>query len=914
MIKLRFVLSAFLISFMLHAQENITSEKCGSDALHQMLWEQDEAYRTAIEANEQLIKQLIEENPGFRNENNVLTIPVVVHVIHLGEPVGTGNNISDAQILGAIQGLNDRFRNANGLGVNFHMEFCLAVRDPNNQPTNGIIRVDGSGVPDYADNGINFGSDQCGGNETAVKNLSRWPVSQYYNIWVVNRICGGWAGYAYYPWGGNNDGTVMARNSMTQNSITLAHELGHGFNLRHTFDGDGSNANCPPDDSCIDQGDRVCDTPPHKTNDCGGTNPCPDSGIWDNSRRNFMSYCGTRNRFTAGQRERARAAAVMSPRLSLLTSLGCIPVSDNDALLFEISNPTKINNKLNCSIDTIHPVIRFRNIGLSNLTSLTFVYQANSGEEQSFIWQGNLAPGAYGRATLAPLQIELGDNTFQCRLELPNGQIDPTPENNERSIDFSFLNNHIIDENNVVETGPATCPNTNDGLIYYEINRRVHITEDFENGADGWVLVNGAQPNRWTIGEATAASGNKSIYISNNSGADNNYDNGRSSVVHFYKDFYIPPHASNLRVTYDWRNAGETNQDFISVRAVFSTIIPAAGYSMAQAALVGSNLLANQAMFNNNFSNLISFNPGNTLRLVFSWNNNSNGQGNQPPAALDNITLSYNINPAVDFNWSNGENASIIFSLSPDIYTVQINDLLGCEWFDTLEVGILNQQDIEIIALSETSFCEGESVILAFNGEQEVNWSNGLTAAQIEVTNSGIFTASVSEGICEYTSNALEVNVISPPPAPLITQTDNILSSNATANSYQWFFNGSPIPGATSPEHIAENDGLYALEITNNQGCSSMSDALNVQLSSISVADNFNFQIFPNPGKGIFQIKGHTSAQSIQVNLINAAGKTIDQRIIQDAVLDYSHINAGLYFVQLISHEKVGLMKLIIAE
>jgi hypothetical protein len=319
-------------------------------------------------------------------------------------------------------------------------------------------------------------------------------------------------------------------------------------------------------------------------------------------------------------------------------------------------------------------------------------------------------------------------------------------------------------------------------------------------------------------------------------------------------------------------------------------------------------------MFNNNFSNLISFNPGNTLRLVFSWNNNSNGQGNQPPAALDNITLSYNINPSLEYNWSNGGNSSILFDLAPDIYTVQINDLLGCEWFDTLEVGILNQQDIEIIALSATSFCEGESVILANNGEQAVNWSNGLTASQIEVTNSGVFTASVSEGICEYTSNALEVNVISPPPAPVISQNDNILNSNATANSYQWFFNGSPIPGATTPEHIAENDGLYALEITNNQGCSSMSDALNVQLSSISVAVNFNFQIFPNPGKGIFQIKGHTSAQSIQVNLINAAGKTIDQRIIQDAVLDYSHINAGLYFVQLITHEKVGLMKLIIAE
>src|SRR5690606_24351055 len=108
-------------------------------------------------------------------------------------------------------------------------------------------------------------------------------------------------------------------------SIVLTHEVGHGFNLPHTFNGDGGNSSCPNNNNCTTQGDYVCDTPPHKQNDCGSSNPCTTSGIWDNSRRNYMSYCGTRNRFTQGQKERTRASLLVYPRSHLLNSPACTP-------------------------------------------------------------------------------------------------------------------------------------------------------------------------------------------------------------------------------------------------------------------------------------------------------------------------------------------------------------------------------------------------------------------------------------------------------------------------------------------------------------------------------------------------------------------------------------------------------------
>ena len=92
----------------------------------------------------------------------VLTIPVVVHVLHLGEVVGEGTNISDEQILSCIRNLNERFRADTAamavytdsygnsvydagelsLAIDSKIEFCLATRDPNNLPTTGIDRID----------------------------------------------------------------------------------------------------------------------------------------------------------------------------------------------------------------------------------------------------------------------------------------------------------------------------------------------------------------------------------------------------------------------------------------------------------------------------------------------------------------------------------------------------------------------------------------------------------------------------------------------------------------------------------------------------------------------------------------------------------------------------------------------------
>jgi hypothetical protein len=389
----KFILILIALLFF-QIQSMAQSAQCGTDYIHINRMQTDSAYRTQIL---NLESNVVANNQNHANNNlksTLYTIPVVVHVIHLGESVGTGSNISEIQIQQAIAGLNSRFRNINGFGADVEMEFCLASIDPNGNSTNGINRVDGSGVANYSANGITPTGNPCSGAiETAIKDLSRWPVSDYYNIWVVSEICNGsFVGYASYPVGGLYDGLVIVSTSMTSNSGTLPHEVGHGFFLYHTFNGDGGNVYCPVDINCLTDGDRVCDTPPHKQSDCGTTNPCTLAGVWDNSRYNYMAYCPLVNRFTQGQKDRIRATAIVAPRASLLTSVGCGPLGiiESSINMFSVyPNPAQsvINIKVNINLIGSFYVI-------SNNMGQTII-KGKITSEDTTIELGNLSVGIY---------------------------------------------------------------------------------------------------------------------------------------------------------------------------------------------------------------------------------------------------------------------------------------------------------------------------------------------------------------------------------------------------------------------------------------------------------------------------------------------------------------------------------------
>ena len=313
---------------------------CGFDIAHARQMRQNAQYRKNVLATEAYIHTYIQQHPGIlqghgrkvvtggnpANPVHTLSgpyqIPVVVHVIHTGGAIGSIYNPTDAQIIDAISYLNEVYNGtypgttgAGDLGI----QFVLAQRDPDCNPTNGINRVDGSGVSGYVAGGINQ-STTLGTDEINIKNLSRWDNTRYYNIWIVDKIDGNdgtsgqfIAGYAYFPGAPSTlDGIVMLATQMVRGQKTLPHEMGHAFNLYHPFEGSTQAQPCPDNTDCTSEGDDVCDTDPISENiNCvtgvvdftcrTGTNPCNGAQYSDNTEANYMNYTNCYHVFTAGQ-------------------------------------------------------------------------------------------------------------------------------------------------------------------------------------------------------------------------------------------------------------------------------------------------------------------------------------------------------------------------------------------------------------------------------------------------------------------------------------------------------------------------------------------------------------------------------------------------------------------------------------
>ncbi len=328
--KTAMAILCILASLSLSAQHD-----CGFDKSIDHLLRSNATLYQQLDKQEALIRRRAAARSGA---TPLITVPVVVHVMHLGEPVGTGSNISDAQIESAIQRLNAAFAGARGFtGPDAQIRFALAEKSVDCQRSSGIIRIDARGacvgLDCYEEKGV------TDANVERVKDLSNWPSAQYLNIWVVTEIedndgGSGIQGTAMFP--GLNpayDGIVILHQvfgydptgllgytlkASGSSGMVLVHEAGHSLGLYHTFEGDdynrdGQGDRCPSYTGCGPyNGDCVADTPPHRRSrgDCRefGINVCDGGTSNALFVHNIMNYSSQtcQTEFTPGQIKRMR--------------------------------------------------------------------------------------------------------------------------------------------------------------------------------------------------------------------------------------------------------------------------------------------------------------------------------------------------------------------------------------------------------------------------------------------------------------------------------------------------------------------------------------------------------------------------------------------------------------------------------
>lgn len=277
-----------------------------------------------------------------------ISIPTIVHVVHNGEAIGEGTNISYEQILSQMEVLNQDFNRHNPdtsltpdvflpVASRIGISFKLTPIDPNGNVLDepGVNRMQG---------------DQSSWDVTSITNdlmaQLQWDSRRFLNIWVVNFSNKDYLGFAYFPRtdqveglsSGLNfstdsyDGMAISyrvfgsnRNGQEFESLrnyydlgrTATHEAGHWLGLLHVW-GDGG---CSSDDFCTDTplvstsnqnigtGSSDCTFP--------GPSACASDDLYDYAMfQNFMDYTADKcmNLFTHQQKDRVLDVLTYAPR------------------------------------------------------------------------------------------------------------------------------------------------------------------------------------------------------------------------------------------------------------------------------------------------------------------------------------------------------------------------------------------------------------------------------------------------------------------------------------------------------------------------------------------------------------------------------------------------------------------------
>lgn len=487
-----FLSTALLFSLHLFAQTSArtATEKCATMQRLQERLERNPSLQARFFAERESFNRIAQQrsiqNRSAAESRTAIYIPVVFHVV-MANPA----TVTDAQLQAQIDTLNKDFFGANGDSVRIpsyfkslfgksSIQFCLAQRTPDGDPSSGIVRKTTSQTSFSTNDAVKHSGS--GGDDS-------WNTDNYFNVWVCP-LSGGVLGYATFP----NDGTpaeqgvVMDYRSLPGGSYptynggkTLTHETGHYFNLYHIW-GDDNGACTGTDfvDDTPNQGDASSGTITGlKTDNCTPSG----NGIM---YQNYMDYTNDvcLVMFTAQQASRMEAA-LTAYRSSLLSSDGCkaVVLKNYDAKLAAITGPAQ---RL-CS-SSFTPVVNIQNKGTQTLTSLVISTQIDNGTVTNNNWTGSLVYGQASPVTLTTLTTTTGNHILTVYVSRPNAVSDENTANDTLRFAIQFYD-------------PVT-----------------QVSEGFESSTfppKGWDIVNPDNGITWKRSTAAAKTGTASAMIDN---------------------------------------------------------------------------------------------------------------------------------------------------------------------------------------------------------------------------------------------------------------------------------------------------------------------------------------------------------------------------------------------------------------
>jgi len=261
-------------------------------------------------------------------------------------------------------------------------------------------------------------------------------------------------------------------------------------------------------------------------------------------------------------------------------------------------------------------------------------------------------------------------------------------------------------------------------------------------------------------------------------------------------------------------------------------------------------------------------------------------------------TVSFNGHAAGPHTLTSG---SLAITFAIDHAVLQFDDV------DTIVVYPL-PQILSYSAFPDDTACVSDSIRLSVSGGDAWQWyQNGAAIINADEQDyfpatSGDYHVAVSNSFgCQIQSNVLAVKINPNPPYPSFYPSGNQLITTLTGYSYQWYFEGAPVAGATTTSIEVDQTGYYSLELTTVSGCSSMSSQFYAMVQSISEIDFSPLSVFPNPVQNSLQVQ--PAPRDAAWMIFDVTGRMIISGKLDGDVIDASDLRSGVYLIRVVTRD-----------
>jgi hypothetical protein len=231
---------------------------------------------------------------------------------------------------------------------------------------------------------------------------------------------------------------------------------------------------------------------------------------------------------------------------------------------------------------------------------------------------------------------------------------------------------------------------------------------------------------------------------------------------------------------------------------------------------------------------------------------------------------------------------------------------------------------LQDFSATDTAICPGTCLSMINNSQSYsgYHWefpgatptsSNLSNPQNICYPNPGMYDITLIANGCNVTDTLTVTNYITVYPYPFpqgILQTGDTLFANQGAASYQWYFNGSIINGATNYFHVATSSGDYNVIATDANGCeveAVINNVLAGLTAPLSFGEGSGVRLYPNPAGETLTVTGYQFFGTTgEISIYNITGESIYAGVFHETIsVNCENIPSGVYWVEIREGEKM---------